>query len=187
MYSDIENDYMSETYNDDITTEDETLNALKKLSNRNDIKAIRRYIIIHSAKLKGYKTRLLNDVINVKGYKFLRRDGKLIIVKISPSSPHYNPNDYIKREQINDIKERTSSEGDKRDFSHKANARMYASDKDTSNGEFEGSSIIITPSEADSETSLNMNSYIIFETCSVVFARTNTSGITSIPPNSSCA
>ena len=75
MYSDIENDYMSETYNDDITTEDETLNTLKTLAKRNDIKAIRRYIIIHKDKLKEYKTRLLNDVINVKGYKFLRRDG----------------------------------------------------------------------------------------------------------------
>ena len=166
MYSDIENDYMSDAYYDeqqtlpstkcdDITTEDETLNALKKLSNRNDIKAIRRYIIIHKDKLKEYKTRLLNDVINVKGYKFLRRDGKLIIVKISPSSPYYNAEDYNKEKprnafnkgnSINDVKKRFIDGYDKRNNEH-----------NVSDAEFEGFNIVSPTSEADSEMSLNMN------------------------------
>ena len=92
-YSDNDNEYFSDTYNDEISTKDEIINDLKKLSNKNDIKALRQYIIINRRKLKNYKTRLLNDVVNVKGYKFLRRDGKLIIVKISPSSKYYKPDD----------------------------------------------------------------------------------------------
>ena len=92
-YSENENDYISETYNDEFDTKDEIINDLKKLSNKNDIKALRQYIIINRRKLKDYKTRLLNDVVNVKGYKFLRRDGKLIITKISPSSKYYKLQD----------------------------------------------------------------------------------------------
>ena len=92
-YSDNENDYFSDTYNDEIDTKDEIINDLKKLSNKNDIKALRQYIIINRRKLKDYKTRLLNDVVGVKGYKFMRRDGKLIMVKISPSSKYYKPED----------------------------------------------------------------------------------------------
>ena len=92
-FSDNENDYFSDTYNDDISTKDQIINDLKKLSNKNDIKALRQYIIINRRKLKDYKTRLLNDVVGVKGYKFMRRDGKLIMVKISPSSKYYKPED----------------------------------------------------------------------------------------------
>ena len=89
-YSENENYYISEPYNDDFDTKDEVINDLKKLSNKNDIKALRQYIIINRRKLKDYKTMLLNDVVNVKGYKFMRRDGKLIITKINPSSKYYN-------------------------------------------------------------------------------------------------
>lgn len=92
-YSDNENEYFSDTYKDEIDTKDDILNDLKRLSNKHDIKALRQYIIINRSKLKDYKTRLLNEVVNVKGYKFLRRDGKLIIVKISPSSKYYKPDD----------------------------------------------------------------------------------------------
>ena len=90
-FSDNENDYFSDTYNDDISTKDQIINDLKKLSNKNDIKAIRQYIIINKNKLKDYTARLLNEVVNVKGYKFMRREGKLIITKISPSSRYYKP------------------------------------------------------------------------------------------------
>ena len=109
-YSDIENDYNSDTYNDDFTTRDEVINDLKKLSNKNDIKAIRQYININRRKLDDYKARLLNDVVNVKGYKFLRRDGKLIITKISPSSKYYksedskdNKSEYVNNNEIDGI------------------------------------------------------------------------------------
>ena len=155
MYSDIENDYMSETYNDDITNEDETLSALKKLSNKNDIKAIRRYIIINKNKLKEYKTRLLNDVISVKGYKFLRRDGKLIIVKISPSSPYYNASDYNKEEPRNAFDNINSINNSKKRFIDGYNTRDY--EHIASDAEFEGFNLVSEATEADSETSLNMN------------------------------
>ena len=92
-YSDNENDYNSEQYIDNNdsneTFNDDVLNVLKKLANKNNIKAIRQYISIHKNRLKGYKTRLLNEAVNVNGYKFFRRDGKLILSKISPSSPYY--------------------------------------------------------------------------------------------------
>ena len=87
-YSENENKYNSNIYSDDFDTNDEVINDLKELSNKNDIKALRQYIIINKRKLKDYKTKLLNDVVNVKGYKFMRRDGKLIITKISPSSKY---------------------------------------------------------------------------------------------------
>ena len=72
---------------------DESINVLKKLSKENNIKAIRQYIIINKSKLKDYTARILNEVVNVKGYKFMRRDGKLIISKISPSSKYYQSKD----------------------------------------------------------------------------------------------
>ena len=96
-YSENENDYISEPYNDEFDTKDEVINDLKKLSNKNDIKTLRQYIIINRRKLKDCKTRLLNDVVNVKGYKFMRRDGKLIITKISPSSKYYKPDDKVSK------------------------------------------------------------------------------------------
>ena len=92
-YSDNEIDYNSEQYVDNNdsneTFDDDVLNVLKKLANRNNIKAIRQFISIHKNRLKGYKTRLLNEAINVNGYKFFRRDGKLILSKICPSSRYY--------------------------------------------------------------------------------------------------
>ena len=91
-FSDNENEYFSDTYKDEIDTKDNIINDLKKLSNKHDIKALRQYIIINRSKLKDYKTRLLNDVVNVKGYKFLRRDGKLSLIKITPSSKYFKPN-----------------------------------------------------------------------------------------------
>ena len=117
-YSDIENDYNSDSYNDDFTTRDEVINDLKKLSNKNDIKAIRQYININRRKLDDYKARLLNDVVNVKGYKFLRRDGKLIITKISPSSKYYksenskdNKSEYVNNNEIDGIASTAEFEG----------------------------------------------------------------------------
>ena len=98
-YSENENDYISEPYNNEFDTKDEVIDDLKKLSNKNDIKALRQYIIINRRKLKDYKTRLLNDVVNVKGYKFMRRDGKLIITKISPSSKYYKPDDKVSKSE----------------------------------------------------------------------------------------
>ena len=87
-YSENENEYISETYNDEFDTKDKIINGLKRLYNKNDIKALRQYIIINKCKLKDYKIMLLNDVVNVKCYKFIRRDGKLIITKISSSSKY---------------------------------------------------------------------------------------------------
>ena len=92
-YSDNENDYNSDTHydaiNDDNEFHDVIINDLKKLSNKNNIKAIRQYISIHENKLNGYKTRLLNEIVNISGYKFLRRNGKLTFAKICPSEYMY--------------------------------------------------------------------------------------------------
>ena len=92
-YYEDENDYISDPYYDDLNTKDEVINDLKKLANKRDIKAIRQYIIINKSKLKDYTARILNEVVNVKGYKFMRRDGKLIISKIFPSSKYYQSKD----------------------------------------------------------------------------------------------
>ena len=92
-YSDNENDYISEQYKDDNGSNDllhdESINVLKKLSKENNIKAIRQYIVLHKNRLKDIQTRLLNEIVNVNGYKFIRRDGKLLLSKISPSSRYY--------------------------------------------------------------------------------------------------
>ena len=73
-YSDNENDYISEQYKDDNVSDDllhdESINVLKKLSKENNIKAIRQYIVLHKNRLKDIQTRLLNEIVNVNGYKF---------------------------------------------------------------------------------------------------------------------
>ena len=59
--SETENDCISETYNDSIDIEDDVL--------YDDIKANRQYIIIYKRKLEDYKSQLLNEIVNLKGYK----------------------------------------------------------------------------------------------------------------------
>ena len=60
---------------------DPIINDLKKLANKQDIKGLRNYINIYRQQLNKYKTRLLNENIKLNGYKFLRKDGKLILIK----------------------------------------------------------------------------------------------------------
>ena len=91
--SENENEYISETYNEEFDTKDEIINGLKRLYNKNDIKALRQYIIINKSKLRDCTAMILNEVVNVKCYKFMRRDGKRIISKISPSSKYYQSKD----------------------------------------------------------------------------------------------
>ena len=49
------------------------LNDLQMLSIKDIIKAIRYYIIIHRCEPEDCKTKLLNEILNLKGYKFCRR------------------------------------------------------------------------------------------------------------------
>ena len=92
-------DYVSDQYqyNDgsqfnDISNQyginDAVLNELIRLSKNNNITALRQYINIHRSALDAYKTRMLNNLIPLDGYKFVRREGKLIIIKFKNAMKH---------------------------------------------------------------------------------------------------
>ena len=57
IYTDDENDYNSEIDDFEFEPRDKILNDLKKLSKRNNINGIRRFINIHQDKLNDYKSR----------------------------------------------------------------------------------------------------------------------------------
>ena len=83
--NDYSDDFPSEHYDDfseQYSIRDAVLNDLIRISKGNNIKALRQYITLHKSDLKGYKTRLLNNVVPLDGYKFVRRDDKLMIIKL---------------------------------------------------------------------------------------------------------
>ena len=87
--NDYSDDFQSEHYDDfseQYSIKDAALNDLIRISKDNNIKALRQYITLHKSDLKDYKTRLLNNVIQLDGYKFVRRDGKLMIIKLAQHS-----------------------------------------------------------------------------------------------------
>ena len=71
--------------NDEFLIQDETLKRFKDIAKTKDIKKLRMFINIHNDKLKNTKTKILNDLINVPGYKISKRFDKVFLVKISPS------------------------------------------------------------------------------------------------------
>ena len=87
--NDYSDDFQSEHYDDfseQYSIRDAVLNDLIRISKGNNIKALRQYITLHKSDLKGYKTRLLNNVVPLDGYKFVRRDDKLMIIKLPTRS-----------------------------------------------------------------------------------------------------
>ena len=87
--NDYSDDFQSEHYDDfseQYSIKDAVLNDLIRISKDNNIKALRQYITLHKSDLKDYKTRLLNNVVPLDGYKFVRRDGKLMIIKVASTA-----------------------------------------------------------------------------------------------------
>ena len=85
--NDYSDDFQSEQFDDvseHYSIKDNALNDLIRISKDNNIKALRQYIMLHKSDLKDYKTRILNNVIPLDGFKFVRRDGKLMIIKLAP-------------------------------------------------------------------------------------------------------
>ena len=83
--NDYSDDFQSEQFDDvseHYSIKDNALNDLIRISKDNNIKALRQYIMLHKSDLKDYKTRILNNVIPLDGFKFVRRDGKLMIIKL---------------------------------------------------------------------------------------------------------
>ena len=89
MFTDDENEYNSEIDDVDFEPRDKILNDLLKLSKKNNIKEIKHYIDIHRSSLNDYKAKLLNKVVNAKGYKFMRKDSIVCLRKIPSSSKYY--------------------------------------------------------------------------------------------------
>ena len=84
--NDYSDDFQSEHFDDlseQYSIKDAVLNDLIRISKGNNIKALRQYINLHKRDLKEHKTRLLNNVVPLDGYKFVRRDDKLMIIKVA--------------------------------------------------------------------------------------------------------
>ena len=88
--NDYSDDFQSEHFDDiseQYSIKDAVLNDLIRISKGNNIKALRQYINLHKRDLKEHKTRLLNNVVPLDGYKFVRRDDKLMIIKFGTAKP----------------------------------------------------------------------------------------------------
>ena len=64
------------------------IDDLNKLAKKNDIKGLRNYINLNRQALRKYKSRLLNNNVPINGYKFVRRDDKLMLLKFSSPTTH---------------------------------------------------------------------------------------------------
>ena len=93
-YNETEEDYESDTFKEkqdnkkDKLSNNSIIDDLNKYAKNGDIKGIRNYIDLHRKELDNYKTRVLNNNVNIDNYIFVRREGKLMIIKVKKTKTY---------------------------------------------------------------------------------------------------